>query len=300
MCLRLSDHLEVWSVTLGEHIRTKRRAEGLSLRDLAERLGIDHSTLAYIEQGRNLPSNEVIPGLASYLGFTEARVIVRRERERRERDLEQLADLQRQPPFLPPEQIESFANQDRATVLQHLRRDHFTFPYDRDLIPTLLCGLRVIYEPVLFGVTDTKVYAGLFVDDHPYHGESNVIVVATRNVRRRRWEETSQRTQTFHAVHEIGHHRLHRQRATEIKFRLPDRPIYCSSGDKSPFEFQANAYAAAFLMPRDEIHRLIGHRHRVNMRREGKRLCDYFFVEPQMLRFRLGSLKIRVGAYPFR
>lgn len=98
---------------------------------------------------------------------------------------------------------------------------------------------------------------------------------------------------TFHVLHEVGHYLLHHQSIRESQTQNPDRPLYCSSGSRSPIEVQANTYASAFLMSREDIFQMIGRRKSINMLKEGKQMCDYFFVEPWMLVFRLKRLDIR-------
>ena len=47
--------------TIGERIRSTRKAQGLTQEDLAERAAIDRSHMGFIEQGRRQPT---IPTLA--------------------------------------------------------------------------------------------------------------------------------------------------------------------------------------------------------------------------------------------
>jgi len=41
---------------LGEKLRALRQREGLTVRQLGERLGVDHSHITKIERGENIPS----------------------------------------------------------------------------------------------------------------------------------------------------------------------------------------------------------------------------------------------------
>lgn len=66
----------------------------------------------------------------------------------------------------------------------------------------------------------------------------------------------------FTLAHEVGHWRLHRRifqkrKANQLKLLTDgtDRPEYiCRSSDKAPIEFQADAFAAALLMPAPFVH----------------------------------------------
>ena len=66
---------------IGERLRSSRRARGLSLRDLAQRLGVSPSLISQIELGRANPSVSTLYALVSELGvslddllFTDRRV----------------------------------------------------------------------------------------------------------------------------------------------------------------------------------------------------------------------------------
>ena len=56
-------------------LRQTRHAKGLTLRDVAKGTGISYSTLAYIEQGRQIPALDTLLMMANYyeLDYTFAR-----------------------------------------------------------------------------------------------------------------------------------------------------------------------------------------------------------------------------------
>lgn len=55
---------------VGERLRNERQAHGLSLRDLADRLGVSPSLISQIETGRARPSVSTLYALASELGVS--------------------------------------------------------------------------------------------------------------------------------------------------------------------------------------------------------------------------------------
>jgi transcriptional regulator with XRE-family HTH domain len=62
-------------------LRPLREAQGLSLREMSERTGINHGTLSQLEKGRLLPSDPQLPTLEGAYGepveaWYSARVLV--------------------------------------------------------------------------------------------------------------------------------------------------------------------------------------------------------------------------------
>lgn len=57
--------------TLGEQIRTLREEEKLSLKDVAEKIGIDTSLLGKIERNERQPTKEQIKRVANYFKLDE-------------------------------------------------------------------------------------------------------------------------------------------------------------------------------------------------------------------------------------
>ena len=270
----------------------------MTQRTLASRLGMDYSYLCRIEAGLKLPGLEFIRALADFLDRTEEQLL-RHIQEDRVSVLKQKLDGNAG--ILPIEAIEEVADRDREEFLARVGRDHLEFPMDRDRIPAVLCSLQVTYDEALMkegipGPHNRLIYAGLFPDGHAYRGTSATIVVATWSVKSPGMQQVSEQTKTFQVLHEVGHYQLHwRNRPHNmLKSVQIDKPIYCSSGDNSPVERQANAYASAFLMPREEIRSLIGNKKTLNMQAHGRSLCERFFVGPQTLVWRLRRLGIAV------
>lgn len=57
----------VIDTTFGDHLRDARKRRGLSQRQLAERLGVSHTTIQYWEGDENLPEAAMLPWLAKNL-----------------------------------------------------------------------------------------------------------------------------------------------------------------------------------------------------------------------------------------
>jgi transcriptional regulator with XRE-family HTH domain len=53
---------------LGEKVRVLRQREGLTVRQLGERLGVDHSHITKIERGENIPSLPLALKIADLFG----------------------------------------------------------------------------------------------------------------------------------------------------------------------------------------------------------------------------------------
>jgi len=246
------------------------------------------SYLYRIEEGERTPSADRTQLLADFLGMRREEVLRSVEEQRLSS-----TPIAKAPAFIPMETLEARANRDRMTFLQKVGRSRLRFPSDRNLIARVLCGLDVIEDQILLGAANRRVFAGLFPGAYEYRGTPSAIVVTTSAVRGNSKGEVSDKTKVFHVLHEIGHFQFH-WKPTAIMNHEIDKPIYCSSGDRTPAEFQANAYASSFLMPLSELKELIGDRKVFDIRHESRGLCEAFFVEPWMLEFRLRRLGIRV------
>jgi len=279
---------------LGESIRARRDASGLSLRDLAGILGATPSYLSLLESGKRQPGLAFIPVVASFLGISAEDLLKKIAAEKVE---DQASRIEGVVPLLSPERIESIAIADRDSFLAKRGRDSLIFPADRDKIPQILCGLNVIYDDELYregrsGVGEQFIFAGLFPERQRYRGMSNVIVVARRSVSHFGDSRVSEPTLTFQVLHELGHFRLHwKTQAPGTVPAIPDKPVFCSSGERSSLEYQANAYASSFLMPENELRNMM----HGNTLLDERRLCNHFFVEPHTLRFRLKRLGIKAA-----
>lgn len=57
-------------VKLGDKVRVLRQREGLTVRQLGERLGVDHSHITKIERGENIPSLPLALKIADFFGVS--------------------------------------------------------------------------------------------------------------------------------------------------------------------------------------------------------------------------------------
>jgi len=55
-------------VELGDRLRAKRRSEGLSIRDVAQKIGVSAPTLSRVERGHHLPERENLLRIARWTG----------------------------------------------------------------------------------------------------------------------------------------------------------------------------------------------------------------------------------------
>jgi ribosome-binding protein aMBF1 (putative translation factor) len=65
--LRSDKHLN--PTCLADHVRAKRLKENLTMKELAEKLGVSKGTLKYWEMHKNPPSEDNRKMLVEYLGF---------------------------------------------------------------------------------------------------------------------------------------------------------------------------------------------------------------------------------------
>lgn len=283
---------------VGKLIRQERLKQGLSERQLEEILGIDHTYIHKIEKGERLLNEKQVLGVAKWLGKPWDYLLNMVEDDRREikrrKILAQALEISPEEGTSP----DAIASNDRRVFLTLIGRETINFPDHWKRIPRELFGLYVIEEDAILGANDSLIYAGLFVGRHKYQQLENAIVVAKKYVKMlgSKTASPSLKTKVFHVLHELGHYRLHWLMKEDQSSSGPmsHRPLFCSSGDRSPKEEQANLYASAFLMPRSEIFQIAGGRKSINWQRESKRLCESFFVEPYMLKFRLQTLGIRI------
>lgn len=121
-----------------------------------------------------------------------------------------------------------------------------TFPVPVDLIGECLYGLEWDWEtiPEPPGV---QIWAGL------YSRERRAVL----NEAHKEMFDANEGIERFTKAHEIGHWLLHVNHDRLAHPALPgigdEQVIFTRDGDDSEIELQANAFAAALLMPRDRI-----------------------------------------------
>lgn len=289
MCVEM--RLDRKDMTVGQEIRTKRVREGRSQRELTALLGLnDYSMLAKIESGLRFPRTS-IPSLAMWLGIPQNVLIRRVADEKIEKQLRN-TPARASPTFLPMEKIEAVALEDRERYLSTTGKK-IELPGDREKIPLVLFGLRVIFADNLFGPEGEMLYGGLFPEGCYYHYVDNAIVVSTQWVKGEGL--AAEETKTFQLFHEMGHYRLHLGEDVGVGpvQLVPERPVYCSSGASKPLEFQANAYASAFLIPKPRLREIIGDSGIVHLQQLERTLRSEFGVSRKTLLQRLKRLGIK-------
>lgn len=280
-------------MTIGEDIRKKRIEKRLSQRELTALLGLkDHSMLAKIESGLRFPRSSM-PRLAEWLEISADELFRRLNQEKVEKSLLAPKATVR-PTFLPMERIEAIALEDRKKYSRITGATRINLPEDREKIPQVLFGLRVVFTDYLSGPSGEMLYGGLFPEGCYYHYVDKVIVVSTQWVKGEGL--ASEETKTFQLFHEMGHYRLHLDEDVGLGpgQLLPDKPVYCSSGASKPLEFQANAYASAFLIPEPQLRELIANRKIIDLQEHERKLRSEFGVSRKILLQRLNRLGIKV------
>lgn len=274
--------------TVGELVFEKRRLMKLSQRQLGTLLQMDHTHLAKIESGYRLPLR-FIPALSDFLSISETDL---RRMVWNEKLLNQLEG-----PRIPTAKIEKLALRDRNIALRSLGRSKdFRFPSDRDQIPFKGWGLQVIHTEMLFSESVRQIFAGLFPKPFSFQTVTDAIVIVTNQVKKGRREAISDQTKLFQVLHELAHFRLHwfAGRVQNLTTTRADTPVYCSSGDGSLPELQANHYASSFLMPQEQIREYLDDKLSFSMRNSSQEACDRFHVEYWTLKRRLDDLKVKV------
>jgi transcriptional regulator with XRE-family HTH domain len=66
----------IMNIKIGEKLKQARRRKGLTLRDTASRLNIDHSYLSRIENDHKVPSLELLEMLANFYGVPIAELFI--------------------------------------------------------------------------------------------------------------------------------------------------------------------------------------------------------------------------------
>jgi len=249
------------SEVVSERVRSLRERKGWSQLELAQRSGLSVSVLSEIESGQNKPSLDMLVVLAQSLGvplntflFADDNPLEERlqvientenvsalktwlQRCRLYLEIEALVGKQgiRAPIYtLQPSrrrrdellQIEAIAEQERYRLQLGIE------PIANLVAVLENEGLRVVGADL---PEDDVDGAFLFVPEY----ESAVALINRTKPPMRQY---------FTLAHEYGHLLLHRNLA-----EVGDRDIFCAN---TPEELQANAFAAAFLMPKPLIERM--------------------------------------------
>jgi transcriptional regulator with XRE-family HTH domain len=246
---------------IGQVLRDYRKRNKLRLEQLSAKLGMSSSMLSRIERGERFPSKEYMPKLAECLSWSLSEVVAVITQEKVMRSwtevdvdgISKVIDL----PYLSKGELERFATRERERFLKLVNKSRIEFPADRERIAEVLVNLKVRYvDGIEIENEKSKLFAGFFPPGFYYRGEDGVIVINNRSAS----DEThhiTEETKIFHFLHEIGHALLH-WRATSGPVQLhlfaPKDPLFCSAGGEyKPLEYQANYFASAFLMPKEEL-----------------------------------------------
>jgi transcriptional regulator with XRE-family HTH domain len=269
---------------LGQWLQERRAELEISQAVLADWLSVDHTLLSRFETGERPISNNLVAKIAAFLMTTPSHIrwLIAEQSSSGDGSGESWAN--------------TLADLDRKVFAYRSHKDSITSLRDVKRAPDFLCGLRVAEDEDLFGPADQQIYAGLYPEGIPYRGKDRAIVVATQWVKKHRTGQPRDETLAFQILHELGHYRAHWQSRKDSSVQPilpPDRPLYCSSGDSSPLETEANVYAAAFLLPKDLLIKAIGGTV-LSWRNDSAAIAREFFVSRTTLRYRLKKLGIHI------
>ncbi len=275
---------------IGERLRHARTSVGLSLRTLAEQVGLSHATIKKYEDGKAMPSSSTLLKLAQALGVhveyffrasapelenlefrkrkslstKQLKIIKHKVLDGIERhlELERLFPIAENQSFTVPTTIpRHIAHIDDIEDVAIALRQAWSLGVDP--IPCLVDVLEAFGVRVLLITPDEdKKFDGLAssIDGKP------LVVVSTR------WPGDRQR---FTLAHELGHLVLHGRLATSI-----DEEKAC------------NRFAGAFLFPRDAVLFLLGEKRKSFELKELALLKQDFGLSMQGIFYRAYDLGI--------
>lgn len=213
--------------------------------------------------------------------------------------------------FIPVDRIERIAAGDFRSFKEARGLTTATFPLDPEDIFYTLFGLTTRYvdftEHQIVSPHGFQLLGALYPDGYEFCDEDNQILV---NVGIHSLEEAElfpfiEQMQRFTVFHEGGHAALHVRPEKQQISLFPDEksqqksePFLCRSDqitgrNYDPLEFQANRYAAAMIMPADEVFRLIGSDTTVNLAVHGQEFRNHFGVSQKAMEKRLTDLEYK-------
>lgn len=283
-------------MSLGQRVRQHRTARGLTLREVADAIGMSKTWVADLERGRHLPTDE---GLLERLAFTLSddwtALQVLALSERASQAAQALGGAVRATPQ-SFEAIEAAAHQ--ACKLLHpieaLEGEAIPIAFDlKDAAETgRRLGLRRRLELATFaweapGAPEARVQ---------YCGEAIILELREDVLRRAAAGEARDR---FTAAHALGHAALHQELLEEasptVVFRdwaattLPSEPQAYESA-----EWQATTFALAFLLPLSAVTAFLARQRSASF--SIAQLADHFNVTPAAATRRLEQLLSRLAA----
>lgn len=182
--------------TIGNLIGVLRRANGLTQRELAERLGVTDKTVSHWECDETLPDLTLIPVLAEVFGVS-CDELLRGEvnapgtnEQKPEEDARDAARTRRQTRYLLDRQMTHFSTRSLIaaglTVVGFLGAVLVNFGFLRAYIAFVVCALFVCAAIVTQGIIVTSAFSGLGRgDDVLYEGFEEAVADMRRKFARR-------------------------------------------------------------------------------------------------------------------
>ncbi len=244
---------------VGARLKSVRNAKRLSLRKFAKEIGQDYTLLARIEKGERFPPKGSLRKFAQLLALTPDQLDALIGVERRELNPHEML------PEIPPahrtvESIEKAAERLRGEYRAKMKFRETSGRVPVEKVVKVACDLSIKYRDfassdALRGRPDANLYGCLFPEG--YQGKDRVILVNSGHPNGQRLSDAERR---ITIAHEAGHYVLHctNQDSPQRCFRFTKGPTFCREVEcqDKPLdlrEYQATAFAACLLMPREEF-----------------------------------------------
>lgn len=213
--------------------------------------------------------------------------------------------------FIPPEEIERIALSDLAAYKDKKNIITINFPLNPEDIFHTLFGLTthfIDFEKEAVKSKDTGQLLGALYPEGFYFCNQDKLILIN--------DQCSvigdadlfphvEQMQRFTIFHEGGHYALHvRPEQIQISFFSSSRqfnrnqPFICRSDsivgkDYDPLEYQANRYAAAMMIPSEEVFDFVGRTKSVDLLKCGKDFRSHFGISQKAMEKRLSDLGYR-------
>jgi transcriptional regulator with XRE-family HTH domain len=277
---------------IGLRLKSVREAGGLSLRQFAGKVKQDYTLLARIENGKRYPPRSKRQQFAELLSLTPAQLEALIAVERRGLNPHDLLP-EIAPAHIPLKTIESEAERVLQKYRRATNRRVLDIPVAVEEVITQAANLTTVYldfrKQKTLGFSRNQLCGCLFPDG--FDGKDRAVLVNEGRIRGRRLSHEDRR---ITVAHEAGHYFLHcgNKESAQLFFRFKSEPTFCLRAECEDTlfngtEYQASAFAACLLMPRQQFitewQRLAG---------SECRLASLFGVTETFVGFRRGMLNV--------
>jgi transcriptional regulator with XRE-family HTH domain len=243
---------------VGIRLKSARIAQGLTMREIAKRLGVDPAIVAKVEMGVRFPPKRHRAKFAKELSLTPEQLDAFISVERRGLNpYEMLPEIA--PAQIPHKFIEDEADKILRKYYRAKNTDVIEGPIRATDVIKDVCGLSTEYvdftKERIKGPNGGDLYGCLYPD--VFRGKDRLVLVNTGPIDGRRLTGAEQ---SVTVAHEAGHYVLHHgiKEAQQLTFHFTKSPSFCREAAFRPTPFnshedQASAFAACLLMPRNHF-----------------------------------------------